>query len=106
MTGINEVCKGINAKCPYCRRALDMSNFGSEFFRRILRALARGERVEAENFGTFRAPVVPGRKVVGLDKKIRWTSDKRVIRFRASNKAKRVLNAEANIESKHGGDDE
>lgn len=106
MTGINEIGKSINARCPYCRRALDMSDFGKEFFRRILRALAQGLRVEAENFGTFHAPIVPGRKVVGLDSKIRWTSDKRVIRFRSSNNAKKILNAKPDTESKQGGDDE
>lgn len=93
MAGVHQLCRDINAKCPYCRRSLDMSDFGGELFRRILRALSMGERVEAEGFGVFRAPVTPGRKIRGLKGTVELTGDKRIIRFRASVHAKRAVNA-------------
>jgi nucleoid DNA-binding protein len=71
-----------------------MSDFGKEFFRRILVHLSRGERVEAENFGRFIAPIVPGRKVKVIGGHVKQTGDKRVIRFRTAPKAKIALNAE------------
>lgn len=92
MAGVHQLCREINAKCPYCHRSIDVSDLGAELFRRILKRLGRGERVEAEGFGTFRAPVTPGRKVAGLKGDIGLTRDRRIIRFRASVHAKHAVN--------------
>jgi len=92
MPGVRQMCQDVRARCPYCARSLDLSDFGVELFRRMLRALGRGERVEVEGFGAFRAPVVKGRKVRGLKGNVRLTADKRIIRFRASARAKALVN--------------
>lgn len=92
MAGVAKLCKDISAKCPYCNRALDLTDFGQEVFRRMLVELSKGERVEAEGFGTFRAPVAAARTVKGLKANVKLTSEKRIIRFRASVFAKEAVN--------------
>lgn len=92
MPGVRQLCHETRARCPYCARSLDLSDFGVELFRRIVKALSRDERVEVEGFGTFRAPMVKGRKVRGLKGNVRLTADKRIIRFRAAARAKALVN--------------
>ena len=100
MTGTYQLCREIKSRCPYCSRSIDLSGFASELFRRILKRLGKGDRIELENFGVFRAPVTPGRKGRGLKSNVSLTRDRRVIRFRASPAAKAKVNERFEKEQK------
>lgn len=92
MAGLKKICSDMRAKCPYCNRRLDLSDFGNEIFRRVLKILSIGKSVSISNFGSFRAPITKGRDVSGLKTEVNITRDKRIIRFRASNAAKKSVN--------------
>lgn len=100
MPGSYQLCRDMKAKCPHCARSLDLSEFGAELFRRIVKRLGLGERIEVEGFGTFRAPVMAGRSVRGLKSNVTLTRDKRVIRFRASPAAKVKVNEKFDRDNK------
>jgi nucleoid DNA-binding protein len=100
MAGLRQICLDMRAKCPYCNRTLDLSDFGVEMFRRMLRILGNGERVEIEGFGVFRAAVTKGREIKSAKAVVRKTRDKRIIRFKASGKAKSAVNEQYLAENK------
>jgi nucleoid DNA-binding protein len=92
MSGIWQISKTISARCPKCNASLDLGGFGPELFRRILVRLSEGDRVEVEQFGSFRSSTMKGRIYTNLKGSVVASKDKLVIRFRASPRAKAKVN--------------
>jgi integration host factor subunit alpha len=91
MAGINDV--SMNPRCPHCSRPLHLGQYIPEVFKRILEKLEKGEDVRVAGFGSFSARFIKERKlpylVDGMEKIMK---SRRVIRFRASPKAKASVN--------------
>ena len=92
MSGIKSVCV-LHARCPYCARSLDLRDVIDATFRRLLKKLRDGQRIQINKFGTFRVSTIePRRLEFKVEGKPYKMSARRVIRFRASPRAKKYLN--------------
>lgn len=92
MAGLGDICRNLKTKCPHCGNRLDLSGVGPEVFRRIKEALAQGERVQINNFGTFVTRYIKGRQIQSFDGVVRKMKGRNVIRFSAAPDAKRQVN--------------
>ena len=95
MAGIDEISKEFNPRCPHCHGALSMREYVKELFSLILARLSKGERVQVSGFGSFNVTTVKARKIPSLDGTIKDIPPRKVIRFRASQKAKTEVNSES-----------
>lgn len=99
MVSIQKVIKdvGMNPiQCVHCHRTVHTNQLWPGFFRAIIALLRSGETVSIAGFGNFRATILKGRVLKSPLLKGGKTKfkDKLVMRFHASNTAKRVLNGE------------
>jgi len=92
MSGTRSISKKIRARCPHCNNALDLSDMGTELFRRMIDELDKHGRVEAEGFGTFRIANMPAHKVANFGRDEIVVPARKVIRFKASIHAKEKIN--------------
>lgn len=92
MTSIAKISNRLSSKCPHCNQFLDMTEFGAALFQVILRELSSGYRVEITGFGVFSTSVLTAQKKHGLLNNAEILSDKLIIRFRTSSKAKAIVN--------------
>jgi len=91
MSGLREIVEEQRTHCPHCHKPIDLSEFASELFQRILRMLSKGERVMIAKFGSFTARYIQGHKInhFGEEKTVHGRN---VIRFRAHAAAKVSVN--------------
>lgn len=92
MSGMDELNRELKPKCPHCNASLDLRDYWKAMFSIILERLAAGERIRITNFGSFEAKAFGGWKIKGLDGKEKEVRIGRVIRFYASEKAKKLIN--------------
>lgn len=94
MAGLDEMNREFRPKCPHCHAAIDLREYWKALFQTMLRRLSDGERVRITGFGAFEAKPYGGWNIKGLDGKKKAVPKGRVIRFYASGKAKKAINAE------------
>lgn len=92
MAGTKTICKQIRVRCPHCNEGLDLSDMGTELFRRMLEELIENGRVEAEGLGTFRIAITPARSVANFGREAVAIPALKTIRFKASIHAKDKIN--------------
>jgi len=95
-----QICKSIKARCPYCDKRLDLTDFAAEFFDRVLLFLKDHDRLVIPAFGRFRMCIHPAQTGVirmakgkTKGKNISYSVPaRRYLRFSPSPVAKKFLN--------------
>lgn len=94
MAGIDEIAKEVKPRCPHCHGALNMREYIREIFSAMLEHMSKGSRVLVSGFGSFNVTVVKEREIPSLDGTRKVIPQRKVIRFRASKRAKDIINSQ------------
>lgn len=93
MAGLHEIVRSMLLHCPHCNKPIDLTEFTTVLFQRVLDVLSTGERVFVTQFGTFTAKRMKGWTVKSFGRGEHTFGSRRVIRFRAARNAKEMVNS-------------